>query len=86
MVHLNIECIKFPECLGCDKIGSMVWRNTGSVVRVCSVYPMPSGWWRRGGCPIRYTQKDEFGSGKKKAGHAKRKDAAYLTKRGRVAT
>jgi len=82
---LNIECIKFPECLGCRHVTKMIWRETGSFVRVCRNYPNPRGWWRRGGCPLVHKSADEFG-GKKRAGYTKRKDAAYLTKRGRVAT
>ena len=83
---MPIECIKFPECVGCDKVFNMIWRDTGAKVRVCRVYRAPRHWWRRGGCPIRHiSHTHEFGN-KEKAGYIKRKDAEYLTKRGRVAT
>lgn len=80
------ECIKFPECLGCDRVITIPWEVTGGQIRVCKVYNAPRHYWRRGGCPVREYQVTELGAFEKGSGHVKRKDAAYLTKRGRVAT
>ena len=45
------ECIT-PQCKGCDRITTMIWKHTNAPVRVCKVYIKPSEWWRRGGCPF----------------------------------
>ena len=82
----NRECIKLPECLGCEKVTVMPWKETGSPVRVCRTYRAPRHFWGRGGCPVKiYKHEDGFGN-KTRIGYSKRKMDAYLTKKGRVAT
>ncbi len=44
------ECIT-SECLGCDKIISIIWTPTRALVRVCLTYSYPR-IFRYKGCPL----------------------------------
>ena len=62
------------ECKGCSKVVQEPWEATGALLNVCSVYPNPSIFWRRGGCyfntrvAVKETPKKRVGQQKQKKG------------------